>query len=212
LFLGAVEVLAGWMCLYSDFPILTQEERQAMDQAWDRGRILHDLVLKILPDSTVVLDTNQELERVFKFINMTAKSGYVNVKPLIIKAAELSGIDPSEVIVDPQPPKPEDPNISYRFTGKDDMTNPMVLAILQKRGELPGLEDIQAVITLQKQMLQLAQAALPAPNPQGPDGVPPPTPAGPAGPPVPTCAATGGGTGPSELELTPTIAKRQRDI
>jgi hypothetical protein len=195
LFLGAVEVLAGWMCLYSDFPILTQEERTAMDQAWDRGRILHDLVLKILPDSTVVLDTNQELERVFKFINMTAKSGYVNVKPLIIKAAELSGIDPSEVIVDPQPPKPEDPNISYRFTGKDDMTNPMVLGILQKRGELPSEEDLQAVIKLQKTMLQLAQVALPAPNPPGPEGVPPPTPDGPVGPPPPR-SATGGRTRP----------------
>jgi hypothetical protein len=212
LFLGAVEVLAGWMCLYSDFPTLTQEERQAMDQAWDRGRILHDLVLKVLPDSTIVLDVNQELDRVFKFINMTAKSGYVNVKPLIIKAAELSGIDPTEVIVDPQPPKPDDPNISYRFTGKDDMTNPMVLGILQKRGELPSIDELKAVIDLQKQMLQLAQAPLPAPNPQGPDGVPPPTPAGPAGPLPPHVPQPGEEPAHPNWQLTPTIAKRQRDI
>jgi hypothetical protein len=210
LFLGAVEVLAGWMCLYSDFPILTQEERAAMDQSWDRGRVLHDLVLKILPDSTVVLDTNQELERIFKFINMTAKSGYVNVKPLIIKAAELSGIDPTEVVVDPQPPKPEDPNISYRFTGKDDLMNPMVVGMLLKRGELPSEDELKQAVTLLKLINQLAQAPSPAPNPQGPDGVPPPTPAGPAGP--PHIPQPGDAPAHPDWQLTEKVAKRSRDI
>jgi hypothetical protein len=209
LFLGVVEVLAGWMVLYSDFPILTAEEKQAMETAWDHQTILHDLVLKIRPDSAIVLDVNQQLERIFKFINMTAKSGYVNVKPLIIQAAELSGIDPAEVVVDPEPKKPEDPNISYRFTGKDDMTNPMVLAILQKRGELPTIEDIKAVIAIQKEMLQLAVAPVAPPNPAGPEGVPPPTPDGPLGPPKPMDP-----TAPDahpDWTLNSRIAKRSRD-
>ena len=186
--------------------------------------ILHDLVLKIRPDSTIVLDVNQQLERIFKFINMTAKSGFVNVKPLLIQAAELSGIDPTEVIVDPQPPKGDDPNISYRFTGKDDMTNPMVLGILAKRGELPDIALLKQVIDLQKQVLQLAQAPLPAPNPPGPDGVPPPTPDGPGGPSAPPAGP--GGPPPQgppppppnapsahpDWHIAPTIAKRQRDL
>lgn len=224
-FLGAVEVLAGWMCLYSDFPILSDQQKATMEQAWNQKAILHDLVLKIRPDSTIVLEVNQQLDRIFKFINMTAKSGYVNVKPLLVQAAELSGIDPTEVIVDPQPPKSDDPNISYRFTGKDDMTNPMVLAILQKRGELPSYQDIQAVITLQKQMLQLSQAALSAPTPAGPDGVPPPTPDGPQGPSSapasPAPPPPPGGPAPMNpaapdahpnWHIASTVAKRQRDI
>jgi hypothetical protein len=209
-FLGAVEVLAGWMALYSDFPVLTQEEKQTMEQAWDRKTILHDLVLKILPDSTIVLDVNQKLERIFKLINMTAKSGYVNVKPLIIKAFELSGEDPAECVVDPQPPKSDDPNISYRFTGKDDMTNPMVLAILEKRGELPSIENIKAAIEKQKMMLQLAQASLPEPNSPGPEGVPPPTPDGPGGPPKPMNPQAPDAH--PDWYIASTVAKRQRDI
>jgi hypothetical protein len=206
-FLGAVEVLAGWMCLYSDFPILSDQERQTMEQAWDQRTILHDLVLKIRPDSTIVLDVNQQLERIFKFINLTAKSGYVNVKPLIVQAAELSGVDPAEVVVDPQPKKPEDPNISYRFTGKDDMQNPMVLGILQKRGELPTIEELKAVIAIQKQMLQLAQAPMPESNPADPAAMPPPMSAGQPGPPAP-----GAPDANPDWQLAPTIAKRQRDV
>lgn len=209
-FLGAVEVLAGWMCLYSDFPILTDKQRQEMEQAWDQKTILHDLVLKILPDSTIVLDVNQQLDRISKFANQWGKSGYVNVKPLAILAAELSGIDPTDIVVDPQPPKPEDPNISYRFTGKDDMTNPMVLGILQKRGELPTIQELQQVIELQKQMLQLAQAPLPAPNPAGPEGVPPPTLDGPPGPPKPMDPHAPDAH--PEWTLMSSVAKRQRDI
>lgn len=208
-FLGAVEVLAGWMCLYSDFPVLTDEQRTAMEQAWDNKTILHDLVLNILPDSTIVLDVNQQLDRISKFANQWGKSGYVNVKPLAIKAAELSGIDPTEVVVDPQPPKKDDPNISYRFTGKDDLMNPMVVAMLLKSGELPDASMIQQAVKLLKLVNQLAAAPEAAPNPAGPEGVPPPTPDGPQGPKPMDPAAP---DAHPEWTLMSTVAKRQRDI
>src|SRR5581483_1214360 len=46
-FLSVCEVLAGYMVLYSDFPNLSPQEKQAMQQAWNQKQVLHDLVLKI---------------------------------------------------------------------------------------------------------------------------------------------------------------------
>ena len=41
-FLNCVEVLAGLMALYSDFPNLTEKERQTMMQAWNGRQVLGD--------------------------------------------------------------------------------------------------------------------------------------------------------------------------
>ncbi len=209
-FLGACEVLAGLMVLYSDFPVLSDEERSAMQKSWDSKHILHDLVLKIRPDSQVVLDTSQRLDRIFKFINLTAKSGFVNVKPLLIEAAELSGIDPADVIIDPQPKPPEEMNISHRFTGREDLQDPIVLAFLMKnkKANMPTAEEIEQA----KQLL--IQAAMP-PQEQGPGGGQPPPAGGAPGahPPAP-----GGPPHPAAVEAHPSwalsskIAKRSRDM
>jgi hypothetical protein len=156
-FLGAVRVLAGWMVLYSDFPSLTPQEKQAMLQAWDMKHVLHDLVLKIRPDSTVVLDSQARIDRLSKFLNLTAKSGYVNVKPILVEMAELSGLDPTQVIIDPQPQKPEN-NVSFRFSGKDDIINTTVMAVLVETGQAPSPQSIEKA----KQLLAMS-AAPPAP-------------------------------------------------
>ena len=203
-FLKICEVLSGLMVLYSDFPILTDQERQAMQQAWDSKHILHDLVFKIRPDSTIVLDVNQRLERIFKFMNMTVKSGYVNVKPLIIEAAELSGIDPSEVIIDPQPKKPEEPNISMRFTGKDDLMNPVVMAMLLEHITPEKLAAAKKVLTAAQQPLEA-------------DTTPPPAQAGAGAPGAPVGHPPSTGGPPAEgankdWNLMPKVSKRSRDM
>lgn len=201
-FLNCVEVLAGLMALYSDFSILSDEERKAMEQAWDRQHILHDLVFKIRPDSTIVLDTTQRIARLMQFLNMTVKSGFVNPKPIIAEIAELSGLDPSQVMIDPQP-KPEEPNISYRFSGKDDLINPLVMAMLVELGKAPSMESLQKA----QHVLTAAQMP-PAPSAQTPE-------AGPAAGPPPQ-----GGPPPSpptdgahpDWHLSSKIAQRGRDV
>lgn len=149
-FLGAVEVVAGFMVLYSDFPILNDQERQSMNQAWDMKSVLPDVVLKIRPDSTIVIDSQQRIARVTQFLNVTAKSGYVNIEPLIRELAELNGFDTAEVMKQPQPPPPAEPNMSYRFTGKDDLFNPVVMAMLIKSKQAPSPEDLRAAMQLLK--------------------------------------------------------------
>ncbi len=193
-FLSAVDVLAGWMALYSDFPNLSDEERGQMQQTWDMKSIPHDIVLDILPDSTVVLDTQTQIDRIAKALSLTVKSGFVNAKPLVTQIMLLSGVDPSTVVIDPTPHE-EKPNISLRLSGKDDLQNTMALAILIAQNVAPTDQQIEAAKKI------LVQAAAPPamptqmPGQGGPPGQigqqtsqpgqPPPGPPGQGGPPQP---------------------------
>lgn len=199
-FLNIVEVMAGLIALYSDFPALTPQEKQAMLQAWDVKTILPELVFTIRPDATIMLDTSQKLQRIERALNMTGQSGYVNIKPLIAEYLELSGIDPTTVMIDPQQ-KVEEPNVSYRFSGKDDLQNPMVVAMLKKKNLTPSPQEIEEA----KQLLLLAQM--------------PAVPQSPAAPAIPGAPAGADGQPPApeniahpEFNLQPRIAKRTRDV
>ena len=212
LFLNCCEVMAGLMALYSDFPILTDQEKQQMLSVWNDKEILSDLVLKIRPDSAIMLDVGSRLDRIFKFINMTVKSGYVNPKPLILEACELSGFDPTEIVVDPKPPKPDDPSLSYRFTGKEDLMNPVVLAFLLKQKAITP-DDLEAAKAVLEAMQQPSKPKPPTP---APGALAHPQVAGPghpgaAGHPPPAAP------GPTEDQrpgwgLASKVAKRSRDV
>ena len=208
-FLGTCEVLAGLMALYSDFPNLSDEERQQMEQVWDNRAILHDLVFKIRPDSTIMLDTDSQIRRIERLINLTVKSGYVNPKPLIAELVELSGKDPAEVVVDPQPAEKDEKNVSYRFTGKEDLMNVMVVAVMLNEGKAPTSEHIEQakklLLQAQQTITQMPEAGQPQPPAGGPAGPPPPGPAGPQNPQIPP------GANPN-WNLAESVAKRQRDV
>lgn len=210
-FLSICEVLAGWMCLYSDFPSLSDDERQTMQQAWDQQTILHDLVLKIRPDSAIVLDSQQRVQRLIQFLNFAGKSGVIDPAAVIAEIAELSGLDPASVMKKPEPPPPEPPNISYRFSGKDDLINPMVVALLVNEGKAPSPKDIQTAHLI----LQAAATPLPLPAPPGSEGpgAAPGLPEGggppglpPGGPPPPMV-----GDANPQWTLPDKISKRTRD-
>lgn len=209
-FLSIVEILAGLMALYSDFPTLTDEEKQTMQGAWDSKSILHDLVLKIRPDSTIVLDSNARIEKLMKFLNMTVKSGFINAEPIIAEIAELSGIDPASVMIKPEPPVDE-PNVSFRFSGKEDMINPLVMAYLVKKKLAPTKEELTTAIDI----LKAAQAGE-VPPPQGQGGTPgaPPPPAG--GPPAPPTPGQenppGGNPAHPDWQMASKVASRSREM
>lgn len=228
-FLGAVMVMAGLMALYSEFPSLTDQERQAMQAVWNDKQITHDLVLKIRPDSTIVLEPAARLQKLSTFLNLTVKSGFINPQPIIAEMAELSGIDPSEVMIQPQPKPPSEPNISYRFTGKDDLVNPLVLAVLIKAGHAPSPQEIDAA----KQLLVSTQQPPTPPAPPGmasgapgAPGTPPSAPGGPQGPPSPPTppqSHVGAPAAPpvphpataaahEDWQLASKVAQRSRDI
>lgn len=194
-FLSIAEVLAGLMVLYSDFPTLTEQEKTQMSQIWDQKHVLHDLVLKIRPDSAVMIDSNARIERLMAFLNMTAKSGLVNIAPVIMEIAELSGLDPSKVMKQANPAPPAEPAISYRFAGKEDLYNPVVMAILMKSGQAPTPEELKAAIALLKSA-QMPDELLNQPSQPGAEG----------GAPQPSSAP------PEDYTLPDRVAKRSRDI
>lgn len=207
-FLGMVEVLAGLMALYSDFPNLLPPEKQAIKQVWDTHGIPTDLVFTILPDTQVVVDTAEQINRTTRFMNLTAKSGFVNVKSLVTELAELHGKDPAKYVVDPtqHPPKPA--TVSFNFKGREDLQNPMVVAILMENGQFPPPEKIEQA----RQLLEKLGMLEPLVPPQPPPGMPP----GPGGPPAPSEPPPGpmipGSDQMPEWSLSNKIAQRSRDI
>lgn len=155
---GISEVLAGLMCLY--------EDPTSFGQNFDPKFSQH-LRCSILTDSTVLLDAGQKLSRLNQFVNTYAKSGWVNIEPVLQEIATLTGLDPSIVIKPPQPKPPVQPNISLRLTGVEDLLNPLALAFMIKSGQAPA----QDLIDQAKQLIQ--QSVTPPPGMQMPSSVQP---------------------------------------
>lgn len=168
-FLGIAECIAGYMQLYYDGPkedaLLTPEEMQRL-QVWDRSKVQGaKFVFTIREDSTVKLDSEQRIEQIERFLNLTAKSGFVNVEPVIAELAALSGLDPAQVVVPPKGDKPEVPNISLRV-GLDELTNPIVgpyIVALLQHGYPISPEDM----THAREILMTSAGMKPLPPPAG---------------------------------------------
>lgn len=158
-FVKIAEVVGGLICLY--------ESPQTFGEGFD-PQISRALRYSILADSTVLLDSNQRLQKLMQFINFTAKSGWVDIGSVLKEVATLSGLDPNVVIKPPQPKPPVEPSITLALKGAEDMLNPLTLAFLLKSGQGPEPQLIEQA----KQMIAMALAPPPAPQPQGPqDGM-----------------------------------------
>lgn len=184
-FTGIAEVLGGLICIYEDPSLFGA----GFDPA-----ISTTLKYSVLADSTVLLDAGQKLQRLDHFLNVYAKSGWVSLEPVLQEIAQLSGLDPSIVIQQPQPKPPAEPNISLRLTGVEDLLNPLTLAFLMQSGQAPSADLIeQAKALIQQAVTPPAGLNMPSsPLPLGglpmlPGTTPPPQPGGPENqPPLPT--------------------------
>ena len=185
-FVGIAEVMAGLIQLYKDRPeelIGGQQSQQAIAAM----PVDVEYALSIKPDSTVLLEASAKIERLMKTLNLIGKSGFVNAEPIIAEILTLSGLDPSEVMVKPKPPAPEPPNVSYRFSGVEDLQNPLAVALLQKSTPVTPEEIAAAKLLIQDAAMPTQPVAPPAAPVSGVPGEP--VPANPVGrPPV---AATG---------------------
>jgi hypothetical protein len=141
--IGIADVLFGLMALYDDWELPDQQEGQEL-QNWDRTRINQELAFTIRLDSTVLLDSEQRIDRVMRFLNIAGKSGRVKPDPILAELAALSGLDPDEVIAPPDVKGPPPPNLSFRFSGAADLMNPLALAMLVEANMAPKPEAMQA--------------------------------------------------------------------
>lgn len=163
-FCTIAEVLGGLMCI--------SESLESFGEGFDPA-FSKILSFSILADSTVLLDSNQRLKKLIEFVNFGAKSGWVVLEPVLKEIATLSGLDPNLVIKPPAPKPPTEPNISLRFTGIEDMSNPLALAFLINSGQAPSEQQIEQA----KKMIDMStitpQPIPPAvQGPPGPDGTP----------------------------------------
>jgi hypothetical protein len=141
-FTGIAEVMAGLVAIYDTFPLVGDQEIQRLDQGWDRTRLANEYVYYIRPDSTVLLDATQRIDRLMKLLNLVGKSGYINPKPIIEEIVALHEVDPATIVIDPQPPQEEKPKVAFSFKG-DDMINPMAVAVMLAMGIVPSEEQLE---------------------------------------------------------------------
>lgn len=144
----AFEILGGLISIYEDPLSFGQGFKPSVSRT---------LSYSILADSTVLLDSSQRIKRLVDFVNFAAKSGYLNIEPVLKEIATLTGLDPNVVIQPPAPKPPAEPNISLRLTGAEDMMNPLLLAFMDQYGMVPKPEAIER----SKQIIQLAMAPPP---------------------------------------------------
>jgi hypothetical protein len=165
-FLSLVDVLAGLMQLFYDErdaePVIGQDGVERL-QAWDKSSIAGKFAFEITQDSTVLLSSDQKVEKLMKALNLVGKSGYVNPEPIIAEILALSGVDPAKVMITPEPPKPAEPNVSLRLTGAEDLSNPMAVALLLKGGQLDPNMIQQA-----RQLIMSLMTMMPPPVAPGP--------------------------------------------
>ena len=166
-FLGIAEILGGLLAIYEDPASFGEGFSPTISKT---------LAYSILADSTVLLDTNQRIQMLVDFINFTAKSGWLSLEPVLKELATLHGLDPALVIMKPEPKPPQEPNISFRLTGTEDVMNPLTLAFLIESGQAPKLETIE---TAKKLIEASVVPEIPMPLPDGtpsdlPPGMPPP--------------------------------------
>jgi len=87
-------------------------------------------------------------------------------RPYLTKLlVEAHGEDPTLLTQEPPEPKPEPPNISFRFSS-EDMLNPMSVALLMKQYEITP-EEIKAAAMMIKDAMQQIQVAQPPPPDAG---------------------------------------------
>ena len=203
-FVSIAEVIGGLMCLYEDPAALGE----GFDPSFNKA-----LKYSILADSTVLVDAQQRLERLNKFVDLYGKSGWVDLESVLKEIATLTGLDPNTAIKPPEPKPPVEPNISLRLTGWEDMSNPLLLAFLLQSGQAPPPELIEKAKQLIQQSVVVQQPPPPAdPNapapPPGAGPVPPPVPAPPSGAPQPVPPPPGPGEANPQMSAMPTISKR----
>lgn len=176
---GGVEVLAGLVQMFTDrtdYIELVGTDGEKRLASWDKDRVQGEFVFDFVPDSGDRVDPAVRQERILKLYNLAANDPTINREHLTRELVQSYGMDPTLVMKPPPEPKPEVPNISYRFGG-EDMLNPMAVALLLKANPDLGENEIKAAAMMIRDAIMHVQAP-PAPPPAPAPGPPPP-----AGPP-----------------------------
>lgn len=174
------------MQMFSDdteYAYLVGDDGVATLRQWNKNTIQGDYIFEAKPDSQLRVDVVQRRQEGLGLYKLLRKDPLIDPALLVRRVLEDHGLDPTKMIVKPQPPKPEKPKISASLKG-EDMVNPIALALINK-SDTPVTE---ADITAAKALIEGAAVPSPALPPPGGPGQPPPmggVPAEHPGPPEP---------------------------
>jgi len=108
-------------------------------QQWDRKAVQGEFVFSAKPDSALRLDADVERRQAANLYNLIGRDPNVRRTELLKALLTKHNLDPDKIVVETPPaePKPEPPKINLSFKA-EDLSNPMVLAILAQIGiEMP---------------------------------------------------------------------------
>jgi hypothetical protein len=167
--LSALVVKYGERCAEE---ILGPQRAQQWLQFRDQG-LLGRFTFEVAIDSGKYLDVEADRRQFLQVVNFAAKSPFINQKTLWMKFCEKFGYDPTQWIVDPQPPKPEPPALAVSSKA-EDFVLPQGVILLEIMKQL-GYEIPPGAIKLAMGMKLMMPAeggagneAQPAVNPETP--------------------------------------------
>lgn len=167
-FCSIAQVIGGLVSLYEDPASFGQGFSPAISRT---------LAYSILADSTVLLNSQQRIKQIDECFNLYAKTGWLDMESILKERVTLTGLDAAVCVRPPQPSPPELPNMSVRFSGAEDVMNPLMLAFLIKTGQAP---DAKLIDQAKKLIAEAVEAPTPEVPQLGPDGkLLPPTGIGP---------------------------------
>jgi hypothetical protein len=176
-FVSIVSALGGLIQLFADemdYVELAGANGAKQMQAWNRLTVPGKFVYNVKPDSAKRLDQQAERKMALDRYQLTANDPFNNRMEGLRDVYVAFGEDPARHLQQPPPPPappPEKPRISLSFKA-EDLTNPMVVSLLQQSGF-----QIDPAAVKQTLALQLGDPALLADAATTPSTPPTPPPA-----------------------------------
>jgi hypothetical protein len=135
-FVSIVSALGGLIQLFEDdlgYVEIAGQNGAKQLQAWNKLSVPGKFVYGVKPDSAKRLDQQAERKMALDRYQLTANDPYNDRKEGLKDVYAAFGEDPTRHLQDPPPPPQEKPRISLSFKA-EDLTNPMVVSLLQQSG------------------------------------------------------------------------------
>ena len=132
-YVQGVEKFSALLQMFGDdetwIPIIGAANKQQM-ALWNKTKTPGRFLFRVRPDSSMRIDSAEDLDRLLRAYNLFAKDPHVNRVELLTEIVEKFGFDPQKVLI-PQLPAspPEKPKVSLTFKG-EDMSDPVVQKML----------------------------------------------------------------------------------
>lgn len=135
-------------------------QRAAIWDAW-RKTVPSALAFKALPDSALRVDQAVDRKQSQDLYTYLANDPHVNRQELLKGLLRKFHLDPSKIMVQPPPQKPEPPKLALSFKGEDLIgpQAPIVIEILQQQGIQISPEAVSQSQGMLLQAEQMAAAA-----------------------------------------------------